>query len=194
MRNIGIDLDGVFYDFLTPFLKLVNGDLGTIYDINDITKWSLSKSGLITHKQGREFLKKFTEEGQIKKMKPLPGAAASLRVLSQFYKIYFITSRWPDAQIQTIESLDRDLGSKFYEHPVIFCSRDYSKGQAVKELNAKYFVDDKPTNIEQVKKHVPECECIYLNTNELPSSESPNVSHYYVNDNYWNNLYKKINP
>lgn len=172
--TIIVDLDGVIFNFISPFLDLVNKKYGVAYTLKDITAWSLEGCGIVQEKTTHELLNEFTELGMVEKLDALEGAVWALEQLRNLgASIKIATSRFINQQIQTHNSVYNTLGD-IVDYPVIFTLQKYfSKSEIVKVLGGDVFIDDKPSNVREVKEKNPDCYCIWFNSILLPGNLCP---------------------
>ncbi len=140
----GIDLDGVSYDFVTPFSKWLKTNLGVEYNDSDIVDyhWYKCIDGL-TKKDFMEEFHKFGKSGMYEHLSPIRGSKDVLNYLMNNSKdVWFITGRPPYTFEQTVNALKRDYGIS--SDRIIYSSgRDY-KSNVVNRLGINVFLDDAP--------------------------------------------------
>ena len=123
--KIGVDLDGVVVDLMTPFLEFHNRNYGTFFSYRDITShnfwipWGLEKE------EANRRLFEFMENSSFYDIKPQRGAISSVKKLSQNHRLDVITSRPEFYKEKTIQWLDYYLPKVFreviftYQYPLV---------------------------------------------------------------------------
>lgn len=135
--KLGLDLDGVVYDFITPFDNF------------------LKKKGLHPDKtkydRGVEHIKRYLVEYALQRpfrtTQPYPNAIKDLEKLSDIFDFYIITDRnwYETAKEETIKRLQKD--GIYYKE--IHFSHDKAKYSA--ELELDFFIEDNVENALKIK-------------------------------------------
>lgn len=153
----GVDLDGVVFDFVTPFSLWLKQNLNIDYDDSQITDyhWYNCIPGLDKKKFYKEF-DRFCSSGDFQYLKPFPGAKVAIDTLMQDNLVYFITSRPEKTREDTLVSLNKLF--KVPEDRLIIA--EHSKVDDIVRLDVSHFIDDAPKNVEEVSSHT--CASVYL--------------------------------
>jgi uncharacterized HAD superfamily protein len=109
--KLGLDLDGITYEFIPPFCKWLRDKLGIpIYprDVKDYY-WFNCVAGM-TEQQFWDEFHAFSKSGAYRDFALLPGAQESIRYLLDNYDVKFITARPDYAYEDTVGAIYRDFG------------------------------------------------------------------------------------
>lgn len=149
--NIGVDLDGVVFDFITGFLKYFNSRYNMDIQKEWINKWSWDEcyNFSITKEQFNITFEEFTEFKMWTALEVFPGAKEALCSLSaKNNQIFYLTDRPKDARRATLKAL---ISNGLPVDSIIFTSYA-KKADIAKQLNILVAIDDKPETIEAYKK------------------------------------------
>lgn len=137
--NIGIDIDGVVYNWVDQYRRFALEYLG-LYDMPEVTTWLFYKEWGITTPQ---FLAHLAAEPRFiyEKGRQVAGAVESLRELSRDHKLYALTAR-PDEAVDVTFDWLLNLGVRW--HGIVVGD---DKGQ----LQTDVMLDDGPHNIEALQ-------------------------------------------
>lgn len=143
----GIDLDGVVFDFVTPFSSYLKHNLKINYDDKDIVDyhWYNCIPGLEKSKFYQMF-QRFCAGGDFQDLKPFPGAKVAVDTLLGRGQVYFITSRPEVTRFDTLVSLKKYFNIS--GDRLIIANGD--KAEDVAKLHVTHFIDDAPGNVEDV--------------------------------------------
>lgn len=140
--RVGIDVDGVLADLLTPSLRIASEMLGREVSMSDMTGWDLDS--LFSSKEAVEDLwDRVGAAGVCRNLTPYDGAVDGMRALREVADVYIVTAYLHNGPTWTHE---RDAWVQ--EHFAIPRSK-------IVHTKAKYIfagdalVDDKPRNIEE---------------------------------------------
>ena len=149
-RVYGVDLDGVVFNFVTPFSAYLKRNLNINYDDKDIVDyhWYNCIPGLEKAKFYKMFYD-FCANGDFQDLKPLPGAKVAVDTLLDCGQVYFITSRPEITRFDSLVSLKRYF--KIKDDQLIIAEK--SKVDDVIRLRVTHFIDDAPRNVEEVATH-----------------------------------------
>jgi len=147
--RIGLDVDGVLADFITPYYELARKhNPGVVFDDSTwhqgLTKEMESPIWDDIRKTGDFWLS----------LKPLPGA--NILTFSQYdHTLIFVTNRIPtespkSVERQTAEWLQNYFGIEF--PTVIVAGHWYDKKDMYELLRLDGYIDDKPETIERMYK------------------------------------------
>jgi len=148
-QNVGIDLDGVVYNYDTPFDEF-------LLSKGIISVKSEYSCGLLKEKEIK-FVMEFAEYKPHLWIPLLPRAVTSVNRLSQIYNIFLVTARGSffNGQEDTIQKINQD---KITYNKIIFSCL---KGEVAKNLNFRIFVEDHLKNAIDIKEKSPDT-IIYL--------------------------------
>jgi 5'(3')-deoxyribonucleotidase len=139
--RLGLDVDGVLADFITPALAIMR-DMGVgDYTPEDMTDFEMST--LIPEGRRNEFWKRCGEPGWCRNLKPYDGAQDGVKALAKVADIYIVTS-----PLHSGPQWTHEREAWLWEHFGIPRSR-------VIHTAAKYtfagdmLVDDKPEHVEK---------------------------------------------
>lgn len=146
--RVGVDVDGVLADLLTPAFALMNDGFGLAVTPGHMTSWEFE--GLIPEAVRGEYWRRLGAPGYVHDhLRPLPGAVEGVALLAERFEVYVVTSYLHDAETWVHE---RDAW--VMEHFKIPRSR-------MVHTRAKYvfhgaaLIDDKPQNVEEWRAEFP---------------------------------------
>jgi uncharacterized HAD superfamily protein len=151
--KIGLDIDGVLADFVTPFLQVLERRVGgPSIDPVSITDPNFQHHPFLTKEIIYDCMVDASYDPEFwRVLTPLPSAEQwqSLNQISRDHEVVFITHRWVrdtyDINHVTCEWLRRHG----VDDPVVHFTQDL-KSQLVKQMNVELFVDDRHENCEDV--------------------------------------------
>ena len=205
--NIGVDLDGVLLDFSIMFSKYCNKRFGErcpiVTDRTVVTDWDWEKWYHITKEEIKLVWKDIEASKNFWQKLPLINRHEFDALRTSFNKydkktnvvVYFITARSSSAgdnlHLQCINS----LAQYHWKNPQIILSKE--KGQIVKNLNIKYFIDDKVENCIDAKKKNPECNVYIMDASYNKHLTDTNIKrtsslYHFINDIWKDKNYKGI--
>lgn len=147
--RIGIDVDGVVCDFTSAWRKLVLNLLGKNTEGIVQTTWGFDSLGLNLEQE--KYLWKHidtTPDWWKYNLSRLPFTAL-LEVVDRDHELFFITNRKPAAG----DSIEKQTKFWLLSHTAVYCPTvlvTKDKGELCKALGIRYFIDDKPSNCEDV--------------------------------------------
>lgn len=150
---VGLDIDGVVADFITPFLRLLEERAGgapidpaTITDPNFVHHPFLTRE--IIHETMEQVSYDPVFWGQLAPL-PSPAQWRSLDRISRERRLIFLTHRW----VRDTYDINRVTCDWLRAHgvcdPVVYFTQE-KKSQLVQELKVRLFVDDRHENCEDV--------------------------------------------
>lgn len=179
MYRIGLDLDGVVYNFMDELKIALFGST----KVSDPVCWEAWKDWNISKERfDRSMLFAVKYKKLFSAGKPYDGALNFIRNMRMNgHTIHFITdrARWPEALTQTAHWLE--------EHKVEHDSLTFTKKKHLVETD--FYVDDKPENCRDVAMHVPDTKVFLM---DRPWNEGHNAD-YYTRINDLKELEGKIN-
>lgn len=157
MANIGIDLDDVLADFMTPFTNMANAihgkpPLGTLP-----VDWEWSNYNLSREEQNVVWAEVAATHAFWQTL-PVEDGVTPMKVweLDRQHNLSFITARvqcnGDTVRNQSCIWLQSKFGLAFPQVQVA-----YDKGALAAALKLDYFIDDRPKNVLEIKNAVPTC-------------------------------------
>lgn len=151
--RILLDCDGVFIDYHTPYVALVNHLYGTRFRPEDVTEWEIEHSLGLSADQTEAIRLRLIQPGYAQTLRPFPCALDAIRRLQAEHEVYFVTSPMRGSRSEYLTwTHDR-------EH-WLFDNLGVSKHRIV-HTSAKHlcvgdvFIDDKPSNVSMWQEHHP---------------------------------------
>ena len=201
MINLYIDLDDVVFDFKTSFLNFVNESMDREFNIpTNMDSWSIEKAYGVSEKLFNHFLLLYGEYGRFETQKFMPGASKMmghfhLNPNDKFNIPHFITSREPEAYIQTLRQLN-DIYHSWLAGSPTNCYHLYManhkrelKYNIIRELNRinkqGIFIEDNPDYVNDVVKYCPGVVIFWFNYYHY--NKSLCEPHYSVSS--WDEIY-----
>lgn len=138
--KIGLDLDGVVFDFATPFLAFFNLMYSRNVQMSDWSAYHLYDCGICTKKEEDDCFEKFADMGSFRNLEIIDNANIWITKLRKNHEIYFITSRPVRTQVDTL----RSLNYYYLNLPVITTQKsNFPKWKVCEQLHIDTMVDDK---------------------------------------------------
>jgi len=205
--NVGIDLDGVIFNFSKKFSEYCNKRFGDrcpiITDRTVVTDWHWEKWYSITKEEINLVWKDVEASQNFWQKLPLINRHEfdALRISFNKYDrktnivTYFITARIPSAGNNLHEQCINSLTQYHWKIPQVILSSE--KGNIVKDLNIKYFIDDKAENCIDVNEKNPECKVYIMDAQYNKHLTSANIKrtsslYHFINDIEQDKNYKGI--
>lgn len=146
--RIGIDLDGVTADIMSPFLKYYNEKYSTNFLYNSLIVHDFWEVIGITKEEAIVVLHNFYEEVDFDEIKPIESAIESIKLLGEKNELIAITARPLSYQTKTLLWLDKYLPGVFNE--VVFTNQfskqngdsKTTKGAICKEKRIDVMIED----------------------------------------------------
>lgn len=150
---IGLDIDGVLADFVTPFLQLLEHRTGNgPIDPASITDPDFTRHPFLTQEIVFECMEAASYDPEFwRGLAPLPSQTEwqALERITSEHEISFITHRWV-RDTYDIHQITREwLRRHGVNDPVVYFTQE-KKSQLVKKLEIELFVDDRHENCEDV--------------------------------------------
>jgi uncharacterized HAD superfamily protein len=150
---LGLDIDGVIADFITPFLKLLEMRHGTgPIDPASITDPNFMQHPFLTREAIFECMESASYDPEFwRAMTPLLSSEQweKLEELGRAHELVFVTHRWVrdtyDIHQVTCEWLRRHGLTK----PVVYFTQE-KKSALIRKLGIELFVDDRHENCEDI--------------------------------------------
>lgn len=148
MKRLGLDLDGVIYDFDKSFNKWMRKKGYFL-----INKWiykTEERYPTLTKEKANKLIKEFSETRQMRKLEMYPNALEVIGKLREDYYIWIITNREPTKKIKknTLTQIKNDGLSDLVKE-CIFCDGVH-KSVLANTLRLDYFVDDYKENLKDI--------------------------------------------
>jgi hypothetical protein len=164
--SIGIDLDGVVFDFITPFLYFFNDYFHGTYPERHLMEWKQfhpSDSKFCTLDEERAVFEVFENSGGYLTLPVIPGTKLALSQLARDgHMITYITSRPIFVYGDTEQSLRANglqtLG--LYQCPMAYSDRGSMKWEICKNSNIDVMIDDRIEYLWEIKKNSPNTKTI----------------------------------
>lgn len=151
--KIGLDIDGVLADFVTPFLQLLERRVGgPSIDPASITDPNFQHHPFLTREIIHDCMVETSyDPGFWRMLAPLPSPNQwqSLNELSRDNEVVFITHRWVRDSYDINDVTCAWLRRHGIDNPVVHFTQEL-KSQLVKQMRVGLFVDDRHENCEDV--------------------------------------------
>lgn len=139
--RVGVDVDGVLADLLTPCFQVASEMLKKPITIDHLTSWDFDT--IIPKELLDEFWKRIGEPGICRNLVPYPDAQSGIKALQEVAEVYIVTSYLHDAP-QWVHERDQWIMEHFG-----IPRRKMVHTKAKYTFAASVLVDDKPANIEE---------------------------------------------
>jgi uncharacterized HAD superfamily protein len=150
---LGLDIDGVVADFLSPFLQIVEKKIGNgPIPHESITNFNFKDHPFLSEKIVDECMVEVSYDPVFwQRLSPLLTREhwQELDRLSRKERLVFITHRY-ERETYDIHQVTRDWLMRYgIEKPVVYCTQE-SKAKLVEYLGVGLFVDDRHENCQEV--------------------------------------------
>lgn len=152
--RIGLDLDGVIFNFTDAFARLLTKQTGIAFPLKDTNfpaTWDWDKAAGVTAEDSKAVWRDICQDNSTfwQDLRPLDGAQETLRQVNRLAKdghdVYFISTRIGSrAKLQTEKAL-YELG---VDYPTVLISGN--KPPVIYGLNLDMFIDDKPETVQEI--------------------------------------------
>lgn len=137
---IGVDIDGVIRDIHTPTLQWWEEQSGIKKTLDDIKGWNIATWLGVNPDEHDWFYKAwFSEQSIFLWSKPIPGAIAGLRKLSEENEILLITSQHGATKLMTVKWVMDHIAAEGYDAIILTSNKDLIKTDVL--------IDDAPHNL-----------------------------------------------
>jgi 5'(3')-deoxyribonucleotidase len=145
--RVGVDVDGVLGDLLTPCFTIAAEMFGKTFTIDDLTSWDLDS--IIPKDRLDEFWQKLGEPGICRNLKPYHGAIDGMRMLGEVADVFLVTSHLHGSP-QWVYEREQWAHEHFGidRHKIV-----HTKSKHI--FAGKMLIDDKPKNIEEWAEEHP---------------------------------------
>lgn len=136
--NIGIDVDGVLRDIMTPIINHYNKTYQQKIKIHDITNWNFDQ--FFPHMPD-VYKYAFYENARstFVDSQPYDGAVNFMKKIHQKYQVWIITHQYKGNEILTLEWLNK--------HDIPFHSIAFTPSKS--DVGCHVLIDDAPHNLER---------------------------------------------
>lgn len=150
-KLIGLDLDGVVFDFVTHFTSFINNRLGKSFKPEQVTSWHWHECLDITEEQFIDCISAFHAENAWVHTEFYPEAIDAIKdLIANDFEIVIISNRKFDGVAVGFRAICRLLDEIESLGMLGFVTCDGSKLDAAKKHGIKYFIEDKPSHAEEV--------------------------------------------
>ena len=139
--RVGVDVDGVLADLLTPLFQHMNAMLGTAYVPDHMKDWDVAE--LIPEARRDEFWQTFGRDVRVHDaLQPCPGAIEGMSLLGEVADVYIVTAYLHSAPTW-VHDRDKWLSDRFgiSDKKIVHTHAKYT-------FFGKALVDDKPSTVE----------------------------------------------
>lgn len=180
-RRVGVDVDGVLADLLTPGLQLLAEMTGKETTPHHLTEWDFDK--LIPEGRVQEFWERMGAQGVCSSFEPYPGSVEGMAMLGEVCDVYVVTAHLGTGATWAYER-DRWLSRHFG----IPRSRIVHT-QAKYVFHGVALVDDKPLNVEQwARAHPGQLPVLWMQPYNKNAQFHPDVASSVVRTGNWRRL------
>lgn len=140
--RVGVDVDGVLADLLTPLFQHLNTLLGTTYAPDHMKDWDIAE--LVPPERRDEFWNTFGREVRVHDaLQPLPGAVEGMKLLQEVADVYIVTAYLRSAPTW-VHDRDRWLSEHFGvgDKKIVHTHAKYV-------FSGEMLIDDKPETVER---------------------------------------------
>lgn len=156
--NIGVDLDEILADFITPLLDYYNAVYGTRFTKKNVFSYNLWEVWGGTPDQDIAKLYAFYATPEFRNLQPVPGAQEGIRALTPHHELIVITSRASDLLNETQRWLAAHFPGMFAQvHLANIAARLGSstpKALLCQRLGIDVMIEDSLTYAQECAPHV----------------------------------------
>jgi uncharacterized HAD superfamily protein len=190
--KIGIDLDSVVADLMSPLVDFHNKNYGTKLKPSDHVTFSIEKIWKCTEEEAIERCFKFYRSDFMNQVKPLPGAIEGINFLSRRHELHIITSRPHFISNDTVNWIKKFFPDKF---KTIHHTNQYSKkgslsikkSEIIKKLSINLMIED---HLEYA------IDCASLNIRvfllDMPWNQTKKLPKNIIRVHSWKEIIQKI--
>jgi uncharacterized HAD superfamily protein len=153
---IGLDIDGVLADFISPFLRVLEARMGNgPIDPESITDPNFMNHPLITTEIISECMASVSYDPKFwEALAPLPSAGQwqALDSLSRKQKLVFVTHRYERETYDISQVTCAWLKKHGVTNPVVYFTQNH-KSELIGKLKVELFVDDRHENCRDVAEN-----------------------------------------
>lgn len=144
--NIGVDLDSVIAETMSPLMIFFNAEFNTNYKTEDVKEYDLDILWQCSRKKIIKTFAKFYNSTLFEKIKPISNSRNGIKYLSQKYPLFLITARPTEIEYKTEFWINRFFPNSFKE---IYhtnqgggCLNKISKSKVCRKKNISLMIDD----------------------------------------------------
>ncbi len=158
--RIGVDIDQVLLDILTPLLQYHNDTYGTNNTFDELASRNLEKMWNCSRKGSLKRVHEFYETPYFHDVTPIPGAVEAINCLSKKYHLSNVTSRTIKQEEKTIKQIQTYYPEKFEN---ILFDNYYNgdgtihirkKAEVCQEYDIDVLIDDHAKNLRDLPSNV----------------------------------------
>ena len=155
---VGLDIDGVVADFISPFVRFLEERVGQgPIGLESITDLNFSNHPFLSEEIVVECIQTVSNDPRFwQRLAPLPSMSQwkLLDDLSRQKKLVFVTHRY-EREGYSIDQVTCDwLKQHGISRPVVYFTQTY-KSELIGKLNVELFVDDRHENCRDVAEKTP---------------------------------------
>jgi len=170
--KIGIDVDGVVYDFVSAFRGLAQQTFGKDFPTTS-SDWDFSNWGFTADEYKHLWTRvRGSLDWFLDNERPYSFAVESLSRLKN-HELYFITTRCPTQGESVLRQTQLQLNKLGVEFPTVVVRFD--KGPVVKGLSLDFYIDDYVENLKRAEECSPNTKLFLVSqtyNNQLPVPDS----------------------
>lgn len=139
-----LDGDGVLFNFITPAVHMINAELGTSHQHDDVKEWDIMGGLSVPPDVARKVYKRMTHKHYCRSLPVYDGAQEAVAELRNYAEVRFATSPFPDD----------DAEYWMYERTRALCEHFGAKRSDVVHIDEKWhldgdaLLDDKPEHVK----------------------------------------------
>jgi hypothetical protein len=153
---VGLDIDGVLADFLSPFLRIVEERVGNgPIDPKSITDPSFINHPFLSTEIVSECMVDVAKNANFwRDLAPLPSPEQwkALDALSRKDRLVFVTHRYEPETCDIAQITSDWLKKHGLSNPLVYFTQSY-KSELITKLNIELFVDDRHENCQDVAEN-----------------------------------------
>ncbi len=145
---IGIDIDDVMADFISPLIEFHNRRYGTSLKADDFHSYRFSEVWGGTDEEGIRKVFEFCNSRYFAGIKPADGAVEAIGKLSKKFDLVSLTSRPVELEPKTLEWLEKYFPGIFADK-IYFAHNSYvnfgnrkKKSEFCRDLNITFLIED----------------------------------------------------
>lgn len=167
--RVGVDVDGVLADMMTPLFEVMNRLFGTAYTVEHMEDWTVDP--LIPEGRADEFWRELGKPGLHARLLPYPGAVEGMRALGDAADVYIVTSYLHGAETWVHER-DAWLAEHFGipRAKIVHTRAKYT-------FYGRVLVDDKPENVIEWQTEHPSGAGVLWSQPYNRRNDDPRIRH-----------------
>ncbi len=150
--KIGIDVDGVLADLVTPLIQFHNEKYGTELSVEDVKGYDLAEAWEVSDAEHRRRIDDFLQSDRVSNLEPLEDARGVIDILASKHDLYVLTARKPAI---AREATERWVNERFPDsfEDVLFSEDSSSKAALCEENDITLLIDDNPDHVRACSEH-----------------------------------------